>query len=194
VLNDGLRDYQIGFFRLMVYDRATGTYRGDIQDDNHQPGSTIVVKPWQTYTFHGSATLPAGQYKAYAATSADAITDSRFVNFDVYPSPGHLAVSRSLTFARTGSTPDSPVEARFAVTNDGGAPIDVSPLFVGARDANNNHVDFPAMARFTLAPGESRECAEQRALPSGTYLAWPTEEIDANTYPQLEPPRSYPIP
>jgi hypothetical protein len=102
--------------------------------------------------------------------------------------PGHLALAAPLTIK-----PGQPTTASFTVVNDGGSTLTVPYVLAGNRDAKSTNLDFPASGQLTLAPGQSYQYRQSRALGAGTYTAWPAY-FDGTTWIQLAPPAPYTVP
>jgi hypothetical protein len=86
------------------------------------------------------------------------------------------------TEARAGS----PVTARFTVTNDGGNPITIKYLLIGARDSMGGNVDFPSTEPLTLQPGQQYTYTAPKTFAAGTYTAW-AAYYDGTGWPRLSP-------
>ena len=98
-----------------------------------------------------------------------------------------LTLVTPLALAPASPAVNQSTTATFTVQNTGSQAVSVQYFLTGARDPNNNNVDFPASTPVTLQPGQQYSYSAARSFAtSGTYTAWPAY-FDGQNWIELAP-------
>jgi hypothetical protein len=147
-----------------------GPYKWPWSQAGYQPASTTTNRV--LYADELRVADGRGSYAAVAPRGAPA------------SSTGPLAVGNPLQV--TPGTATTATSARFTVVNNGDSAVTVPYFLVGARTASGSNADFPAGPAVTLQPGQTHTYQGNRALPPGSYTAWPAY-YDGHTWHELGP-------
>ncbi len=158
----------------------------------------ITIPAKSTYTYSKSRSFEqAGNYRAFIATFQNNTWDtsypaaqdnsvSRTINFNVKDNP---LIQTNLTLSPATPVRGDTVTASFDLRNDSDRPESIDMLLVGARDPQNNIVDFPADINMTIPPNTTYSYSKSRVFDkSGTYRFF----VTSLRYGQWE--SNYPLP
>lgn len=104
-----------------------------------------------------------------------------------------LSVVTPLALSPASPGVNQSTTATFTVQNTGSQAVNVQYFLAGARDPNNNNVDFPATTPGILQPGQQYTYSAARSFgTSGTYTAWPSY-YDGQTWFSLAPRSNFTV-
>jgi len=144
---------------------------------------SVTLAAGQSFTYRGTRTFSVeGSYTAWPSYYQGGSTWVNLASpstFFVETSPAHLSVVTPLALTPSAPAIGQTTTASFTITNDGGSPITLQYLLVGARDPSGRNVDFPAVSAITLGAGSSYTYSGARTFATaGSYQAWPAASID----------------